>query len=295
MRQKKLLLVLGLMSLMLYSAATAATKIPRIRSCRRKLRRIGRWWDSVWETYCEKRFRKTFRVSRTTFNYILNAIRADIQHGEGQGRFIEEPISPECRLGITLYRLARGDYYYTISEMTGYGVATVCNITKEVSEAIVKNLWKETVANTFPSSLDDFKECALDMEELWQFSLAFSALDGCHIPIKMPSGRAESAKEYHNFKNFYSIVLMGMVDAKMRFIWASVGCPGSNHDSIIFRSTNLFTKLMEGYILPTYTKLVEGVKVPFMILADSAFPHLGFKNHTQMLFCQKNNATLTIG
>lgn len=173
--------------------------------------------------------------------------------------------------------------------MTGFGVATVCNITKEVSEAIVKNLWKETVADKFPSTLDDFKERAIDMEELWQFPLACSALDGCHIPIKMPSGGAESAKEYHNFKNFYSIVLMGMVDAKMRFIWTSVGYPGSNHDSIIFRSTNLFTKLMEGYILPTYTKLVEGTKVPFMILADSAFPHLPWiqKPYTNAVLSEK--------
>ena len=50
--------------------------------------------------------------------------------------------------------------------MTDFGVATVCNITKEVSEAIVKNLWKETVADKFPSTLDDFKERAIDMEEL---------------------------------------------------------------------------------------------------------------------------------
>ncbi|XP_028418939.1 uncharacterized protein LOC114544521 [Dendronephthya gigantea] len=158
--------------------------------------------------------------------------------------------------------------------MTGFGVTTVCNITIEVSQAIVKRLWKETVSDKFPSTLDQFKDSALDMEQLWQFPLAFSALDGCHIPIKMPSGGPESAKEYHNFKNFFSIVLMGMVDAKMQFIWASVGCPGSNHDSIIFRSTNLHKKIMENNILPAYTKLIEDIQVPFIILADSAFPHL---------------------
>ena len=113
MEQQKLLIVLALMSLILCSSTTAATRIPRIRSCRRKLRKRD-WWESVCKTYSEKRFRKTFRISRTTFNHILNKIRADIQHGQGPGRLIE-PISPECRLGITLYRLARGDYYYTIS------------------------------------------------------------------------------------------------------------------------------------------------------------------------------------
>lgn len=268
LKRQQLLIVLALISLVL-SATKIATTVPRMRSCRRKQRRTG-WWQSVWNTYSEKRFKKTFRISRETFNFILEKISGDIQHGS----FIEEPISPACRLGIALYRLARGDYYYTISEMTGFGVTTVCNITIEVSQAIVKNLWKRTVSDKFPSTLDQFKDSALDMEQLWQFPLAFSALDGCHIPIKMPSGGPESAKEYHNFKNFYSIVLMGMVDAKMRFIWASVGCPGSNHDSIIFRSTDLHQKIMENNILPAYTKLIEDVQVPFIILADSAFPHL---------------------
>lgn len=230
-----------------------------------------------------------FRVSRNTFTHILNQIRDDIQHEHGEG-LIEKPISPECRLGIALYRLSRGDYYYTISEMTGFGVATVCNITIEVSEEIVRKMRKETVANKFPSTLDDFKEYVLDMEELWQFPLAFSALDGCHIPIKMPSGGAESAKEYHNYKNF-SIVLMGMVDPKSRFIWASVGCPGSNHDSIIFRSTDLFARLIEGYIFPAYSKLIEGINVPFMILADSAFPHFPWiqKPYTNAVLSEKQH------
>ena len=58
------------------------------------------------------------------------------------------------------------------------------------------------------------------MEQLWQFSYAFAAIDGCHLPIKCPPGGRESNKEYDNFKEFYSIVLMALVDAKYRFIWA---------------------------------------------------------------------------
>ena len=202
-QQQRLLTVLALISLVLSSSTKIATKMPRIRSCRRELRRKG-WWESVWNTYSGKRFKKTFRISKATFSYILDRIKDDIQHEpSGQWGFVEEPISPACRLGIALYRLGRGDYYYTISEMTGFGVATVCNITIEVSQAIVNNLWKQAVCSKFPSTLEHFKESSLDMEEMWQYPLAFSALDGCHIPIKMPSGGAESAKEYHNFKNFY--------------------------------------------------------------------------------------------
>ena len=63
----------------------------------------------------------------------------------------EEPISPECCLAICLYRLATGDYLYTIAEMAGVGVSTVCTIVCEVSESIIDNLWKDSVMAHFPS------------------------------------------------------------------------------------------------------------------------------------------------
>ena len=40
----------------------------------------------------------------------------------------KEAILPEERLGICLYRLERANYYYTIAEMVGRGVATVSPI-----------------------------------------------------------------------------------------------------------------------------------------------------------------------
>ena len=63
----------------------------------------------------------------------------------------EELISPECRLAICLYRLARGDYYYTLSEISGLGTATIQPIVNEVREAIVHNLWSSSVSlSIFP-------------------------------------------------------------------------------------------------------------------------------------------------
>ena len=50
----------------------------------------------------------------------------------------------------------------------------------------------------------------LQMEDKWQFPSAFGGVDGCHIPMKCPSGGNEARKEYYNFKNFYSIVMMGI-------------------------------------------------------------------------------------
>lgn len=209
------------------------TALPR--SSRRLLRNCG-WQDLVWNNYSDARFKKTFRVSKRTFLYILDHIRHVIEHDSVN----EAPVSPEQRLAICLYRLlGRGDYYYTISEMTSLGVSTICSIVIEVSQALVSCLWEVSVQKHMPKTEEDFKNKMLDMDESWQFTCCSAAIDGCHIPIKCPSGGMEACKEYHNFKNFYSVVLRELVDSRYRFIWASCGFPANSHDAIILQTTDL--------------------------------------------------------
>ena len=107
------------------------------------------------------------------------------------------------------------------------------------------------------------------MEELWQFPCCWVALDGCHVPIKCPPGALEICN--HNFKNFYSVVLMTMVDSHYRFVWSSCSYPGNSHDAIILRSTNLWNSIHDG-LLPNMAKAVGEVNVPPLIIADSVFP-----------------------
>ena len=240
---------------------------PRHRSCRRFNRNTG-WWSTVWHTYSDSRFKKTLRVSRKTFQHILEPIR----HRLERRNVNEEPITPEERFAICLYRLGSGDYYHTIAEMTGLGVATVCTIVSEVSRAIVEYLWAEKVSKHLPKNQEMFINKMVDMEEFWQFPCCWAAVDGCHIPIKCPPGGLESCKEFHNFKNFYSLVLMALVDAKYRFIWASCGLPGNSHDSVILQSTTLWQQIKEEDFIPKIGKKIKGRTVPPLVLGDSAFP-----------------------
>ena len=164
---------------------------------------------------------------------------------------MEEPISPESRLAVCLYRLGRGDYLYTISELTALGNSTVCMIVIELCNEIIKQLWVSAVGKLSPTTENDFKEAIIDMEQLWQFSYAFPAIDGC------PPGGRESNKEYHNFKEFYSIVLMALVDAKYRFIWANCGMAGNTHDSMILQSTLLYKKIPDFDFVEGVVKLTQ--------------------------------------
>ena len=130
LRKKILLHILFLVAQLIQSVGSSKQ---RHRSCRRFNRNTG-WWSTVWHTYSDSRFKKTLRVSRKTFQHILEPIR----HRLEQRNVNEEPITPEERFFICLYRLSRRDYYHTIAEMTGLGVATVCKIVSEVSRALVK-------------------------------------------------------------------------------------------------------------------------------------------------------------
>ena len=92
--------------------------------------------------------------------------------------------------------------------MAGVGVSTVCTIVHEVSESIINNLWKDSVIAHFLSDEARFKEKILDTEQLWQFPCAWASIDGCHLPLNCPAGGLEACKEYYNFRNCYSIILM---------------------------------------------------------------------------------------
>ena len=265
--KRRQLINVCILSLLLVTSRGIAVTNKYKRSCRRLERNNG-WFNLVWSTYSEQRFKKTFRVSRETFSFIL----ARMRHALERDTVNEEPISPECRLAIGLYRLARGDYYYTIAEMTGLGVSSVCTICSEVTRAIVENMWEDCVNKHLPKTPEEFKTKIVDMEELWQFPYCWSAVDGCHIPIKCPPGGLESCKEYHNFKNFYSIVMMALVDSKCRFIWGTCGFPGNSHDAIIFQSTQLWSDIKEGNFIPEIAANLNGVLVPPLVVGDSAFP-----------------------
>ena len=130
--------------------------------------------------------------------------------------------------------------------MVGLAESTVCQIVVEDCTAIIEELWSETVDEIN----DEFKEKLQDMDAEWQFSYAFAAIDGSHLLIKFPIGGEEAMKQSYNLKNFYSVVLLGLIDANYRFIWASFGASGNTHDSTYSQSTSLWNDITSGKHCP---------------------------------------------
>ena len=237
------------------------------RSFRRYLSNSG-WFSNVSENYSDERFETIFKSFKrnihqyTWFYSRWSTTRISLWNSNFTRRKARN---------LYLYRLVRGDYYQTISELTGRGIATVRNITQEVSNLIVTKLWKKFVV--FPKTEEEFLNSINAMETLWQFPTTFGGVDGCHIPLKCPHGGNEARREYYNFNNFYSLVMMGIVGWDYWFLWASAWLPGSVNDACSFQGCKLYQDTNNEEKLPEIYKTIKGIQIPPFILGDSAFPH----------------------
>ena len=109
------------------------------------------------------------------------------------------------------------------------------------------------------------------ISKLRRFAHCFGVKDRCHIPIKCPSGDQVSAKEYRKFQNFYSLVLMAIVDIKYCFLSDNCGIPGNSHDSEILEASELYWQIIEQHYTQYRKHWRQHVITP-LIVGDSAFP-----------------------
>ena len=79
---------------------------------------------------------------------------------------------------------------------------------------------------------------------------------------------------YHNYKQYFSIVLQGLAAANCKFIAVDVGAYGRQSDGGIFRDSSLGKCLENGTIDIPHTKPLpnSGIVLPFVILGDEAYP-----------------------
>jgi len=69
------------------------------------------------------------------------------------------------------------------------------------------------------------------------------AIDGTHIATILPS--KDQAIAYYDYKGNYSVIMVAIVDHLGLFRWISVGSPGSDNDSAIFRRSSLWKSAVE--------------------------------------------------
>ena len=131
---------------------------------------------------------------------------------------LREPISAAERLAITLRFLASGNSQQSMSFSYRVGRQTVSSIIKETCHAIWQVLNEKYLSA--PKLPEDWKNIAEQFMQLWNFPNCIGAIDGKHIAIECP---INSGSLYHNYKGFFSIVLLAICDAHYIFSFVNIG------------------------------------------------------------------------
>jgi hypothetical protein len=122
-----------------------------------------------------------------------------------------------------------------------------------------------------PSSVEEWERISKEFEDRWTFPNCLGAMDCKHITMRCPVG---SGSKFYNYKGFFSIVLMAVVDADYTFIYVDVGFNGRVSDGGIFARSSLREHLEKSELsVPSPKPLPDRQNaVPYVIVGDEAFP-----------------------
>lgn len=168
------------------------------------------------------------------------------------------------RVAISLYRLATSAEERTVAHLFGVSRSSVNLIFREFCDVVVNVLEPQIVR--FPS-LNNVRDHVRQFEACTGFPLGLGAMDGCHIKVSPPK---ENAQDY-NYKGWYSIILLAVVDQNYKFLFTNVGSPGRNHDAAVYRAS-ILPKVVGTDIFTVPSQVIDGMSIGAVLLCDQAFP-----------------------
>ena len=226
----------------------------------------------------KKIFLNYTRFSAAGFLYILEQIQGRIKKQDTNYR---QALPPALKLACTLRYLATGDSFHSLGYAFNVAHNTVSKFVPEVCKALVEGLQEQA----FPgiTTPEEWREVANRFWGKWQMPHCVGALDGKHVRVYAPQN---SGTLYYNYKTYFSIPLLALVDADYRFLWVDLGGLGHMSDAQIFNQSDLCHNLDSGNAsLPAPCPLTDHPEdkedVPFFIVADDAF---ALKPHVQKPF-----------
>lgn len=164
--------------------------------------------------------------------------------------------------------LATGSSFKSLSFSFHVGASTVSRIVKET----VNVLWNVLQPLHMPHpSKEIFVQTSKEFNHLQNFPNCMGCIDGKHVRISCPP---HSGTMFYNYKKFYSIVLLGVCDAKYRFLVIDVGGFGKQSDGATFASCDFYhlIKNKESDVPSDACLPGTNFTTPLVFLADEAFP-----------------------
>ena len=205
------------------------------------------------------------RMEPEMFREILMRVSERIRK---QTTKFRKPLEPGLKLAITLRHLATGESYHSLAFAFRVPHNTISLLIREVCQQITEE-FQDVIAT--PKTPFEWKQIAQGFSSKWQFNHCLGTLDGKHVAITCPQN---SGSVFHNYKGYFSIVLLALVDANYKFIWADIGGNKSTSDCALFNRSKLRRAIEIGTINFPEDEAIEegGGDVPYFIVGDDAFP-----------------------
>ncbi|CAN7936967.1 unnamed protein product [Ixodes hexagonus] len=252
-------LLLANNSMLVAATVAACATVPRSVQA---FVRNERWFEDTLPHLPAHVFKQSFRVMPATFRYLVDVCRP---HMERQVTSMRPTIPVEKRVGAALYKLCSSAEDRTIANLFGLGRSTVNELYREFCQVIVFVVEPDWVKMVSAAKLPDHIR---EFQAALEFPQGIGALDGCHFPVSPPK---VNASDYHNYKGWYSIILLALVDHRYSFRYVNVGTPGRCHDAHVFRRSAL-AGVLEGPTLRIPMVTMNGTGVSPVVLCDQAFP-----------------------
>ena len=145
------------------------------------------------------------------------------------------------KLAVTLRHLSTGESYTSLQYQWRVGRTTIIKFVPKVCKAILREFQKEYLI--CPTVTEEWKSIEEKFRNRWNVPHTVGALDGKHIAIRKPW---KSGSKYFNYKGYFSLVLLALVDAEYKSLWVNVGASGSSSDAHIFNRSKLKKRIENG-------------------------------------------------
>ncbi|XP_073416328.1 uncharacterized protein [Dendrobates tinctorius] len=148
------------------------------------------------------------------------------------------------------------------------GKSNICDIVLSTCSTI----WSRLHQIVLPEpKMEDWLRIAHGFQDMCQFPNCIGALDGKHIRVRKPPN---SGSQFYNYKQFFSVMLLVLVDSRYRFVIVDIGAYGRTGDSRVFNSSIMGQRLRNNqFDLPPLRHLPGSTMdaVHYVIVGDEAF------------------------
>ncbi|XP_050310641.1 putative nuclease HARBI1 [Anthonomus grandis grandis] len=210
-------------------------------------------------------FRNYLHMDEDTYVELLTMVTPLIKKQDSRMRKF---ISPHERLSATLRFLATGRSFEDLKYTALISPQALGKIIPETCKAICKVLHIQYIK--FPNSEKEWLAIADEFFTKWNFPCCLGAVDGKHVKINCPP---KSGSFFYNYKGYFSIVLMAIVNANYEFILVDIGTNGRVSVGEVIESTRFYEKLKTNALkIPSPIKSFNNSEeLPFVFIGDEAF------------------------